>query len=369
MNDRLGLSFVQALMLLVACAVTGGLAGLVAVLLCYFFLSFGGVELADKHGISSLPAVRIGGVLVVGYLLLNLLFQRYGLALNTLNDGSSRILVSALPFFALGLYEDLRAALSPRFRFMAMCIMAAAVVLSESSFVLLPLDQRLLDILLFNHYWVAAVFTVVSLAFLPNAFNTADGANGLVSGLSLIAAVLLARVAPVELVGFLNSVAVACLLFLVYNLSTGRFFLGDGGAYFLGALMGLALISVSNSTHSSVWFLVSLVFYPVADLVFSIARRLAAGAAPFSADNEHLHNLLYAALRGLLKSSKYANTLTGLSIVLVFGGGTAFLCVLNLLAPQSDAWLIVVLLFWCVYVLSWLGLHKRLSMSNALASA
>lgn len=359
MNDRLGMSFVQALALLVACAITGGLAALVAVLLCYFLLNFGGVESADKHGISSMPAVRIGGVLIVGYLVLNLLFQRYSLALSTLNADSSGILVGALPFFVLGFYEDLRSVLSPRFRFIAMFMIAAGLVIMQPAFVLLPVNQSLIDGALLNHYWTATIFTVLCLAFLPNAFNTADGANGLVSGLSLVAALLLASVAPQVLVGFLNSVAVACLLFLIYNLSTGRFFLGDGGAYFLGALLGLGLIVVSNSTAVSVWYLATLVFYPVADLAFSMVRRAAVGRAPFSADDEHLHNLLFMALKQRMAAPKYANTLTGLLIVGTFSGSTALIYGFELMAPQSDAWLAILVLFWCIYVLSWRELHKR----------
>ena len=368
MNDRLGLSFVQASFLLVACVVTGGLAALVAVLLCYFLLNFGGEEPADKHGISSMPAVRIGGVLIVGYLVLNLMFHRYSLSLPTLNEQSARVLAGALPFFVLGLFEDLRAVLSAQFRFVAMFMMAAGLLLLEPSFILLPLNHRLLDTVIFNHYWIATIFTVLCLTFLPNAFNTADGANGLVSGLSLVAAVLLGSVAPGEMVGFLNSVAVACLLFLIYNLSTGRFFLGDGGAYFLGALLGLSIIVVSNTTQNSVWFLAALVFYPVADLAFSMARRLAAGRAPFSADDEHLHNLLFATVTDIVRVPKYANTLTGVIIVLVFGGSTLLVYGLNLIEPNSDTWLSVFVVFWCIYVLSWLGLHKRRNVINPLAS-
>ena len=359
MNDRLGLSFAQALMLLVVCAITGGFAALVAVLMCYVLLNFGGGDSADKHGISSMPAVRIGGVLVVSYLVLNLLFQRYSLVLSTLNASSASILVGALPFFVLGFYEDLRAMLSARFRFIAMFTMAALIIIAEPAFVLLPVNQSVLDGALLNHYWSAAIFTVLCLTFLPNAFNTADGANGLVSGLSLVTALLLASVAPQALVGFLNSVAVACLLFLVYNLSTGRFFLGDGGAYFLGALIGLALIVVSNTTAVSAWFLATLVFYPVADLAFSVMRRVATGKTPFLADNEHLHNLLFIALKQHLWAPKYANTLTGLLIVATFSGTTALIHGFEVMTPESDAWCVVLVLFWFMYVLSWRELYKR----------
>lgn len=358
MNDRLGLSLWQALLVMGACLVIGGLAAFIAVLVCYFLLNFGGMEDPDKHGIASNPAVRIGGVLIVVYLLLNLSFQQYSLSLPSFSDDNVAVLAGALPFFVLGLYEDLRGVLSARFRFISMLLIAAWLLIFESRFVLLPVQVPIVDALILNHALAAWVFTAVCLTFLPNAFNTADGANGLVAGISLVAVLLLAGAAPAGLAGFLHSAAVGCLIFLIYNLSTGRFFLGDGGAYFLGALVGLCLILVANLTNVSMWFLVTLVFYPVADLVFSVVRRLGTGRAPFSADNEHLHNLIHEQLRQRLPSAKWANSITGLSVVVVFSGSVLVVVQFGAIDLQSHHWLWVCALQWCVYALLW-GVLRR----------
>ena len=72
MNDLLGLSPAKALLLLLLCGLIGGLAGLLAILSCQYMLSFGGRDAKDKHGISVVESTRIGGVLIVMYLLLNL---------------------------------------------------------------------------------------------------------------------------------------------------------------------------------------------------------------------------------------------------------------------------------------------------------
>ena len=44
----------------------------------------------------------------------------------------------------------------------------------------------------------------------------------------------------------------------------------------------------------SVWWL-ALVFYPVADLLWSMARRLHKGT-PFAPDNQHFHTLLFTSI-------------------------------------------------------------------------
>ena len=56
------------------------------------------------------------------------------------------------------------------------------------------------------------------IAFIPNAFNTADGANGLVAGVSAFSFMALITVAPATLLPFLLACLVGCLVFLVFNL-------------------------------------------------------------------------------------------------------------------------------------------------------
>lgn len=358
-NDRLGLSVTRASVLLVISALIGGLAGLMSILLCYFLLSFGGSEDADKHGIATLPAARIGGVLLVTYLLINVFFQSWMLELSSINPLSSAVLAASLPFFCLGLYEDWYGVLGARFRFTFMLIVAAIVMWCLPMFVILPTGVWLFDALVFNYSVIAWVVSAISLAFMPNAFNTADGANGLVAGVSLLASIALSLVAPPDLIPLLRSVAIASALFLLYNLITGRFFLGDGGAYFLGALTSLCLIVVANSSVVSIWYLLSLVFYPIADLLFSIARRSYAGRSPFSADNEHLHNLIFAFLVTGPSDTKRMNTLTGLSVVIVFSGTVVAVNSLGLIASRSPSWFVVFALLCLVYVILWKALYRR----------
>jgi UDP-GlcNAc:undecaprenyl-phosphate/decaprenyl-phosphate GlcNAc-1-phosphate transferase len=327
--------------------------------LCYFLLNFGGSEEADKHGISTLPAARIGGVLLVAYLLMNVSFQAWVLGLSTVNTVTGSILLASLPFFLLGLYEDWHGILGSRFRFGVMLVMAGLVMWWFPMFVIQPTGVWLLDIALFDYPAVAWFVSMLSLAFIPNAFNTADGANGLVSGISLMVAVALARVAPAELVPLLHSVAIASVLFLLYNLVSGRFFLGDGGAYFLGALTGLCVIVVANADVVSVWYLLALVFYPVADLLFSMARRVYAGRSPFAADNEHLHNLIFAFLIIGATQTKRMNTLTGVSVAFVFSGTVFAAFYLEVFEKQSPMWGVCLAFMCLVYMVTWRVLYQK----------
>jgi UDP-N-acetylmuramyl pentapeptide phosphotransferase/UDP-N-acetylglucosamine-1-phosphate transferase len=358
-TDRLGLSVSQAVFAWGLVVLIGGVAGLVSMLLCFYVLSFGGVDSANKHGISQVSATRVGGLAIVSYMLMHLWYQGQLVIDSPLADENSITLI-CLSFFALGIFEDLRGNLSARSRFVAMLLVALVALVLSPSLVLQPVGIVWVDVILQASAVVALLFTAICMAFIPNAFNTADGANGLIAGTSLFALAGLATVADPALGPFLLAALVGCLVFLVFNLVSGRFFLGDGGAYFLGALCGLGFIKVSNSVDVAVWWLLALAFYPIADLIWSVGRRVFSGRSPFEPDNQHLHNLLFAWFNSGSMSSAAANSLTGVSIALLFSGLPVFIVWSGAWAVTSAVWLLWVFVQWCVYIFIWKYLSDKL---------
>ena len=364
MRDRLGLTVPQAIAAWVLALFIGGMAGCVAMLICFYLLSFGGDDDAQKHGISTMQATRLGGVAVVSYLLMHLWFQ-YSISGIILPAEGMALIGVSLCFFGLGLFEDLFANLSSKRRFGVMLSFAFVAVASQPFLVLSPPGIPLVDTL-FGWSMISGVMcTALCIAFISNAFNTADGANGLVAGSSAFIFAALITQAPASIVPVLSAAFLGCLLFLVFNLISGRFFLGDGGAYFLGALVGLSLIVTSNQKDVSVWWLLTLVFYPVADLVWSIFRRIKAGRSPFAADNQHLHNLFFAYLSTETRAGSIANTVTGVSIATMFGGIPALFVITVAADPTSSAWVYWVCCQCCAYVAIWQYLTQKLCLVDA----
>ena len=358
-RDRLGLSVSQAVVAWGLVVLIGGAAGLLAMLICNYLLSFGGEDSSGKHGISTVNATRLGGVAIVTYMLMHLGYQAsVGLLLPPLTEAA--IIATCLAYFFIGVYEDLSGALSARIRFSLMLCMGLITVCLAPDLVLSPVGIGWVDFFVGTSSVGAIIFTALCIAFIPNAFNTADGANGLVAGTSALAFVALISVAPHDLVPFLLAAVVGCLVFLVFNLISGRFFLGDGGAYFLGVLAGLSLVMVSNESDVSVWWLLSLIFYPVADLIWSMARRLREGLSPLNPDNQHFHNLLFAWLNAGTQSPMRANTITGLTVVSVFSGTPFLLTFLELLPASDDLWFFLVVGQWIFFILGSKYLNDRL---------
>ena len=182
--------------------------------------------------------------------------------------------------------------------------------------------------------WVDAAATVFWFVALMNAFNLIDGADGLATGIALIAAggiglSLVFRGAPGDVLLFWGF-AGACLGFLRYNFVPASVFLGDAGSLFLG----FTLAALSISTNSKASFLAGLgvpmlaVGVPLFDVVLAVWRRSmrrilnhasgqAAGAGIENADADHLHHRL---LRRGFGQGQVAGFLYAATLLLVVVG-------------------------------------------------
>ncbi|MBF0328159.1 MAG: undecaprenyl/decaprenyl-phosphate alpha-N-acetylglucosaminyl 1-phosphate transferase [Nitrospirae bacterium] len=205
------------------------------------------------------------------------------------------ILAAASPAFFAGLYEDMRANITPKFR---LFIMALGAVLS-----IILLDTIIYDTGLFRlPLWAAVPFSIFAITGVTNAINIIDGFNGLASGVSIIALIFFILVALVYENYFLFNVSVfsaaAIAGFFVLNFPKGRIFLGDGGAYYIGfILVAISILIINRIPQVSPLFPVAVLIYPIFEVLFSIYRRkIKRSHSPLRADRIHLHSLIYMRL-------------------------------------------------------------------------
>ncbi len=87
--------------------------------------------------------------------------------------------------------------------------------------------------------WAYYPLAVLAIVWMSNAFNLADGLDGLVGGLSLILSLALGLLVIVSAEGGLSvlswAIAGGCLGFLWYNSNPAKVFMGDTGSLALGA--------------------------------------------------------------------------------------------------------------------------------------
>ena len=198
--------------------------------------------------------------------------------------------------FLVGFLEDLTSHIRPFYRVLGVCLFGVL-----GGFQLGWLDK--LNIVLIDPYiteWplLAASITIFGVVGLTNSFNLIDGLNGLCSGTALIiyaVLIYLAKRLGLEEFVFFYQLLFFCLLgFFICNFPSGKIFLGDGGALFLGFVIAQGCIFL-NSIDSplSSWVFVLCCIYPIWETVFSFGRRIVQKKRWSVADRRHLHQLIY----------------------------------------------------------------------------
>ena len=343
----------NALLVLVT-GLAGGMVG-VFMALGMFFVSSKSffLDAADKHGISEKTSSRLGGSFV---LLGAILFSCVQLAAkeNTefsaqayILENTPRYLVVALLCGAVGLWEDYAQRLSPRFRLLMLFLIVSSYFLLISSG--LPTDIFPTSTLQWlNHPLVVGVGMTICVVGFINAGNMADGANGLLPTIAL--AVLLFGYSETGSVVLL-ALLVSTVVFSLFNVVTGSMFLGDSGAYFLSALMALICVETYIEGNSSVWFYACLLSYPCVELIRVMYVRWKLGVSLLAADDNHLHNMLFKRLKRSGFSPLLGNSFTGLSLAIFSVAIPLSGYLLEVLALNSLAWLLVFCLYCVAHVL------------------
>lgn len=256
-------------------------------------------DLQGPQKFHSRPVPRIGGIgVMVAIVAGALLAQVSGSPV----AGYLWLLVAcSLPAFLAGITEDLTKNVSPRRRLFATAISAALAIWLLGAVVArthIPgLDPLLLQ-------WAPLVWllTVFIIAGTANAINIIDGFNGLASMCVLMMILALAYVAfqVGDTFVFTASLITAGAVFgfFVWNFPAGLIFLGDGGAYLLGFLLGeLCILLVHRNAAVSPMFPLLLCAYPVFETIFTMYRRkFVRGVATGAPDGIHLHTLIHRRL-------------------------------------------------------------------------
>jgi UDP-N-acetylmuramyl pentapeptide phosphotransferase/UDP-N-acetylglucosamine-1-phosphate transferase len=264
-----------------------------------------------------------------------------------------KLLVSMIFAFLSGIFEDLHRSLQPQTRLVLQIIAAGtAILLTNSVITYLGLGISL-------PYLLAIPFSLFSIVGLMNAMNIIDGFNGLASSTTLLILFSLGHTALLvndqEIFNIILVVGSAVFAFFIINFPKGKIFLGDGGAYLVGfvvALIGIFL--ASNYPEVSPWYILTILIYPVWEVIFSIYRKIKAGNSPMQPDAYHLHMLIY---RHIAKN----NPLT--SVVLLVGY-SPFILISSLFAHNSKVNILVLLVFIACYLLFYRFLYQKEKMTQ-----
>lgn len=144
-------------------------------------------------------------------------------------------------------------------------------------------------------YPLAILFIVA----IMNAINFCDGLDGLASGTSTIyftticiIGYIMNKLGGLDVIMCLIMIG-SCLGFLIYNFAPASIYMGDTGSLFLGFIISvIALLGFKTATITSLIIPLLILFVPIIDTIFAMARRMLKGERIDHADREHLHHQL-----------------------------------------------------------------------------
>ena len=272
-------------------------------------------EFSKPQAFHDIAVTRSGGIAII--ISLSIFFIIYYLLYSkVLYD---YILIS-YSVFLVGFLDDLKINIKPSKRLVIMAILLFI------SIYIIPIKIFNIDIpflipLMSNHIF-SSIFVLLCFLFVINGANLIDGFNGLLTinliTINIILAYINLNNGNLELSFLIISQIIILLSFLLFNFPTAKIFLGDSGAYTMGALASLNTIITNNiNPKISSFFFCTLLFYLFFEVFFSFFRKLYQKKSPIYPDNKHLHMLSFYKISNIYGKNK-GNYLNSIIINLLY---------------------------------------------------
>jgi len=272
---------------------------LVSMLVCGFLIAAKNLYLhrilrrKDTHAVQSThstPTPRTGGAalgigIVVGYVIVP----------ESIREIYFPFAISLIPIFVIGLAEDMGYHVRPFWRLATTILSSAAAAFLLNAWIG-RVDLPGIDSLI-SLAPAGILFTIVIASGVTHAFNLIDGLNGLCAGTGILTAIgltAISHLADMPVLAMVSmTIAAALAGFLVFNFPWGKIFLGDSGAYMLGhCLVWCAIILMAWAPDVAPWAVFLVFFWPIADMLFAIYRRLKKRKPIGQPDRLHYHQLM-----------------------------------------------------------------------------
>ena len=241
----------------------------------------------------SVIATRSGGLSI--FISIAIVSFFYYVSGYTIFDYSILVPLSLLMF--LGLYDDIKN-IDFKLKFVFQ-IIAAKIIIDNG--LIIDNFHGLFGIFELNRI-IAQLFTIFIVIAIINAINFIDGIDGLAISIIILFIVLFEFFSD-EITAFNNfsPILLASLLPLYYfNFrNKNKVFLGDSGSLFLGGVVSIYVIYILTNNYiikpefdmHKIAFVISILFYPIIDIIRVFTIRISNNKSPFIADKNHIHHI------------------------------------------------------------------------------
>lgn len=259
-----------------------------------FFLKNKYIDTINKRSSHKTSATRSGGIAIFSTLFLISVYNY--LIGNTVFDYSIMVPISLL--VVVGLYDDIyNVDFKLKFIFQ---IIAAKMIIDNG--LIVDNFHGILGIFEINRI-IAQILTIIVVVAIINAINFIDGIDGLaISVVSLF--LILFEIMSLSPSPFNNATMIILISFIplyYFNFrSKMKVFLGDSGSLFLGCLVSVYVLYILSNEYiikprfdiNKIIFVLSIMPYPIIDLVRIFFKRIIEKKSPYIADKNHIHHKL-----------------------------------------------------------------------------
>ena len=162
----------------------------------------------------------------------------------------------------------------------------------------------------------AQIFTIFITVAIINSINFIDGIDGL--AISIISVFIISfeffanSQTEFQTISIILLASFIPLLFFNYR-SKNKIFLGDSGSLFLGGIVSIYVLNILSTNYiikneydiNKMIFVISILGYPIIDIIRVFFLRILSGTSPFVADRNHIHHRLLDKFKSHLLTSLF----------------------------------------------------------------
>lgn len=259
-----------------------------------FFIKKNKFDSIKNRSSHTVMATRSGGSAIF-FTLFTLTVYLY-LIKNPVFDFS--ILVPLGILFTVGLYDDIY---DVDFKLKFIFQVIAAKIIIDSGLIIDNL-HGVFGIFELNRI-IAHLLTIFIIVAIINAINFIDGVDGLAISVVLlfIGCFEFFSISETPYIYISKILAVGLIPLYYFNYrKSNKVFLGDSGSLFLGGIVSIYVIYIMTNSYiitpkydlHKIIFVLSVLLYPIIDIIRIVFKRITNGKSPFEADKNHLHHIL-----------------------------------------------------------------------------
>ena len=242
----------------------------------------------------SVLATRSGGIAIFSSLFVISVFNYF----YTLQIFDYSLIIPVSLMLIVGLYDDINK-LDFKLKFIFQII--AAKIIIDNGLIIDNL-HGIFGVYELNRI-VAQLLTVFFIVAIINSINFIDGIDGLaISIVSLFIILFEFFSASDTSLYSLSIIIVFSILPLFYfNFKkVKKVFLGDSGSLFLGTVISIYVLKILSQDYlikyeydmNKVLFVLSILVYPIVDIIRIVILRIKDNKSPFEADRKHIHHIV-----------------------------------------------------------------------------